>query len=111
MTDSINYLGESLPVKVGYYAVKHTNREIKEKTGTDLSMEGLLSGDIEVMEPLLYHSLAMGFRLEKRVFDIPREDTEFILDVCFFDFLKLVQKFKPEEALLGKSEGEAEKEQ
>ena len=111
MTDRLNYLEKSYPIKVGYYAIKHTQREIRETTNTELSMENVLRGDLEVMEPMIYYALKMGHRLEGQEMTISRDEIEFMLDVCLFDFLKLVQKFKPDEQPLGKSEGEEGQEQ
>lgn len=93
MTEKINYNGKEYPVKVGYYALKHTAREIKESQGRDIGIMDVLSDDITVLEPLLFHSMVMGARLEKQVFEIKREEAEYVLDECLPEFMRLIPKF------------------
>lgn len=93
MTEKINYNGKEYPVKVGYYALKHTAREIKETQGRDIGIMDVLSDDITVLEPLLFHSMVMGARLENQVFQIERIEAEFILDECLPEFMRLIPKF------------------
>jgi hypothetical protein len=114
MTEIIKYNEKEYPVKLGYYALKHTSRELKEKGGQEVTMESIFQQDIEVYEPLLYYSLLMGAHLEKQVLDIKREEMDFVLDACMFDFIALLPKFFPnvettEKGELKKGESDAGK--
>ena len=94
--DIIKYKEKEYPVKVGYYALKHTSKEVKEKHGgADMSMDDILGADIEVYEPLLYHSLVMGAKIMDKPLDLGREDMEFILDSCLVEFTDIVTKSFP----------------
>jgi len=93
MTEKINYNGKEYPVKVGYYALKHTAREIKETQNREIGIMDVLSDDITVLEPLLFHSMVMGARLEKQIFEIERKDAEYVLDECLPEFMRLIPKF------------------
>lgn len=89
MTDTINYNGKRYPIKIGYYALKHSANEMKEQ-GVTLKLSDILSSDLEKLEPVLFYSLVMGARLEKQELDITREETEFVLDQCFREFVQLI---------------------
>lgn len=93
MTEQITYNGKQYPVKVGYYALKHTAAEIKEKQGRDINVLDVMSDDITVLEPLLFYSMVLGAKLEGMLFEMPREEAEFVLDECLADFIRLVPKF------------------
>jgi hypothetical protein len=95
MTENINYKGKKYPVSVGYYALKHASREVTKEGGTDLSMDAIMSGNLENYEPLLYYSLVMGARLENQVLDLEREEMEFMLNECLWEFLEVLPKFFP----------------
>jgi hypothetical protein len=102
MVEYINYEEKQYPIKVGYYALKHASRELKEKSGKALDMENIFSQDLEVLEPLLYYSLVLGARKEKQELDLVREDMEFVLDECLTEFTALIPKFFPQTEDLGK---------
>lgn len=93
MTAQISYNGKNYPLKVGFYALKHTSNELKAKEGRDIKMTDVLSDDISILEPLLYHSMVMGAKLEGQTLDITREDAEFVLDAVFGDFLAMIPEF------------------
>lgn len=93
MTEQITYNGKQYPIRVGYYALKHTAREIKDNSGKEIGITDIMSDDITVLEPLLFHSMVMGARLEKKELDITRDEAEFVLDECFTEFLKIVPRF------------------
>lgn len=93
MTETIKYKGVEYPFKVGYYALKHTSRELKAATGKEIELEKLLSGEMENYEPLLWHSLVMGHKLEDKDLTLKREDMEFVLDECLWEFIGKVPNF------------------
>lgn len=84
--------GTMYPIRLGYYTLKHTSEEL-EKAGKKLDMTNIMAGDITILEPLLYHSLVMGSRIEKRVLDLQRDEMEFALDGCMDEFVKLIPSF------------------
>ena len=94
-TEKITYEGKQYPIKVGYYALKHASRELQKEGGKELEMETLLSGQLENYEPILYHAMVMGARLEKKELDLKREDMEFVLDECLWQFIEILPKFFP----------------
>jgi hypothetical protein len=101
--DIIKYKEKEYPVKVGYYALKHTARKVKEKEGEkEMSMADVLSGDMEVYEPLLYYSLQMGAKTMGVELDLKMEDMEFMLDDCLSEFTKIVVNSFPNANELGK---------
>lgn len=95
MTEIIKYKKKEYPISVGYYALKHASREAQEKGQQDLSMESIMSGNLENYEPLLYYSLVMGAKLEEQELDLTRDDMEFVLNECMWDFIALIPKFFP----------------
>ena len=95
MTELITINKKQYPLRMGYYALKHTSVEVKEKTGKELNMENMMEGGIEILEPLLFHSLVMGAKAEEKELDLKREDMEFVLDECMAAFMELMPKFFP----------------
>jgi len=96
MTEQIAINKKKYPVRLGYYALKHTSIEVKEKIGKELNMDNMMEGGIEILEPLLYFSLISGAKAEKEELDIEREDMEFILDECMQEFMDMLPKFFPQ---------------
>jgi len=92
---TINYKGKDYPVKAGYYALSNTTEELK-KQGKEMDMNNLMSGDITILEPLLFYSLKMGAHLENERMDIKREDIPFVLDGCFEEFVEMLPEFFPQ---------------
>lgn len=97
MTEVIKYQGKEYPVSVGYYALKHTSRELSKDGKEDLSIEKILSGNLESYEPLFYYSLVAGHKKEGKELTIEREDIEFMLDDVLWEFISLIPKFFPTE--------------
>lgn len=85
MVNYIEYNGEQLPVKVGYYALKKL-----QETGGGKTIANL-DGDLSLYEPLLYYSLQKGARLEGVELKYKMEDMEDILEaVLFTQFMDIV---------------------
>ena len=95
MIEYINYKNKKYPVRVGYYALKHTSAFLKTKGKPDLDIEDIFSGDIEVYEPLLFFSLQMGAKASDSILELTMEDMEDVLDYCLFEFAEIVPKFFP----------------
>jgi len=102
MTEFIKYKDKDYPVKMGYYALKHTSREMKAKNKDELTMDNLSDSDIETLEPMLFYSLKMGAHLENETLDLKREDMEFMLDEVMNEFVAIISKMKVDEDLAGK---------
>lgn len=96
MTENLKYENKDLPISVGYYALKHTSRELTADGKEDLSMDQILSGNLETYEPLLWHSLVAGHKKEGKTLTIQREDVEFMLDDVLWQFIALIPKFFPQ---------------
>lgn len=112
MTETITYNEKEYPVRMGYYALKHTTRIIEERRKQDknvkeLTMENLMSSDIEILEPLLFYSLKMGAKKENVEFTFELEDMEFVLDECMTEFVEIIGKSKVDNELLEKSPARA----
>ena len=78
---------ESLPVSISYYALE----KLKQETGKSLGDWN--ENDISYLEPLFFYALEAGFKAEKKVFEIKREDVIFMLDECWLDFTALITDF------------------
>lgn len=104
MVEQITYNNKQYPFRVGYYAIKHASLEIKETTGKELSMDDIFSEEagMEIYEPLLYHSLVVGAKVTDIPLDLKREDMEFVLDFCLFEFVSKLVTFFPTAADAGK---------
>ena len=98
MTETLKYKGKEYPVRCGYYALKHTSLEVKKQTGKELNMDNIMQEqDITIMEPLLFHSLVMGAKIEEKELDLQREDMEFMLDICLKEFIEIFTNSLPKE--------------
>ncbi len=93
MTEVILYKKNQYFISVGYYALKHTNRELESAGKGTLSMDNLMGTDMEILEPLLYYSLVMGHKLEDKPLDLVRDDMEFVLNECLTEFTEALPKF------------------
>lgn len=95
MVEYIQYREDKLPIKIGFYALKHFQKETK-KSLTDL--EGELS--FEDIEALFYHAYINGCKALQSVTFKPkykREDVENILDDNYLEFIQLIPKFFPKQ--------------
>lgn len=81
---------EKIPVKVGFYALKHFQKE----TGKNIAeLESDLS--FEDIECLFYHAYINGCKSDGS-YPTPkysREDMELLLDDLYQDFLKVIPSF------------------
>lgn len=91
MIKYIEYQEKKYPIRISYYALKHTS----EDTGTSISNLTDKSNDAIVFEKLLYYGLKAGCRAEKVEMPFKEEDMEFVLDEIFFEFTELVKDFFP----------------
>ena len=108
MVRVIEYKGKQLPIRVSYYAMKMTRREMKKKesgsTQTELEFQDKLKEietnpeafDIETYETMLWYALKAGAEHEDTEVTIPREKMEFVLDMCFKEFMEMVSEFTPQ---------------
>lgn len=77
--DYLNYKGAKLPLRVSYYALK----QYQVETGKDISS---LDESISNLEILLYYALKAGAKADNKLFEIQREEMEFILDEALPEF-------------------------
>ena len=83
----IEYQGEKLPVKLGYYTLKM----MQSQHNVDLTN----TSELALYEPLLFYALKQGHKVEKKKFTFKMADMVDILDDCFFEFAEIVPKFFP----------------
>jgi hypothetical protein len=95
MTENLKYENKDFPISVAYYALKHTSRELTAEGQEDLSIDQILSGNLESYEPLLWYSLVAGHKKEGKELTIQREDMEMMLDDVLWQFIALIPKFFP----------------
>lgn len=102
MVEYIKINDKEYPVRIGYMVM----RAIKAKTGLGFSQalqKAREDEDLEIYETILYHSLKMGSFAVNGNSDIPfkEEDMPMVLDLCFYDFMKLFSSpaFFPQEQL------------
>lgn len=101
--ETITYQKKAYPIKGGYYALKHTQLELKQQ-GEDIDLARIMAGDMVLLEPLLYYSLKMGAKLAGEELTLQRDEVEFMLDAVWVDFVKMLPDFFPTEDALGKSD-------
>lgn len=86
MVEYLEILEKKYPVRIGYYVVK----VIQEKY--ELGFEEALKkaeNDITMYEDFLYAALEMGAWATKTELDLERDDMQWVLDLCLWDFMKL----------------------
>ena len=96
MIKYIKYQNEKHPVRISYYALKHTS----EDTGTSLEKLTDKGNDSIVFEKLLYYGLKAGYRAEGKgelPEELSEENIEFVLDEIFFEFTEMIKDFFPSE--------------
>lgn len=91
MIKYIEYQKKKYPIRISYYALKHTS----EDTGTSISSITDKGNDAVVFEKLLYYGLKAGCRAENIEMPFKEDDMEFVLDEIFFEFTDLVKDFFP----------------
>jgi len=92
----ITYRNKKYPVKLGYYALKHTSNSLgvdEQGKKKELKLEELTSGNLEILETLLYYSLKMGAHLENETLDLKEAEMDFVMDSCLEEFVELIPKF------------------
>lgn len=87
MVRHIKCNGVEHPLSISYYAIS----KLEEETGKGLSDLG--DGGLSLYAPLFFYALEAGYRAEKRVFEVKREDVPFMLDECWLDFTALMGEF------------------
>ena len=92
MVKYINVNKEKLPVSISYYALE----KLKQETGKAIGDWD--ENDISFLEPLFFYALEAGFKAEKKIFEINREDIVFMLDECWLDFSTAMSDFFTEVA-------------
>jgi len=83
--DYITYKDKKYPVRISFTALV----KLKKETGKDFESEF----ELELLEPLLWFSLQSGYQAEGRIFDIKREDVEWMLDECLYEFVRIIPLF------------------
>jgi len=83
--------GENLPISISYYAIA----KLEEETGKGISDIG---ESLSLYTPLFFYALEAGFKAEKKIFEINREDIVFMLDECWLDFSTAMSDFFTEVA-------------
>ena len=84
----LEYQGEKFPLKLGYYALKHFQRETKKNL---LEIEKEL--EMEDIETLFYHAYVNGClagKSEGWKVKYSREEAEMMLDDNFFEFSQMI---------------------
>lgn len=79
----IEYEGEKIPYRLAYYALN----ELKKETGKGLKDLDSLDEDMELLEPLFYHSVISGYRVLHKKCPYKRDDILTILDLCYLEFM------------------------
>ena len=79
----LNYNKEKIPFRISYLAISGWQKE----TGKGLDDLEDIDKDMSLIEPLVFHSIDAGYRVNKQVNPFKREDIGLILDECLFDFI------------------------
>ncbi len=91
MVQKLKIAGKEHPIRISYYALKHTALD----TGKSLSDLGSLGEDPETYESLLFYGLKVGASAENVSFSYEKKDMEMILDECFFEFIEVIKNSFP----------------
>lgn len=86
MIEFITYQGEKYPVRVSSYAMEMAQKE------TNVSL-GEIENNFEGQKALLWYALVAGHRMAKKELTLKREDIEWILDECYFEYIEITVKF------------------
>jgi len=76
MVKYLEYKGEQLPFKVGYFAISRW----QVKTGKTLDDLNSIENNLALIEPLLYYSLQAGHKLDNKKFKLKLEDIPWMLE-------------------------------
>lgn len=93
MVQYITYKEKKLPVRISYLALK----KVALEKGMDLGSMDTTSLSPELMEGLLFYGLVSGAKAEGSTLTLTKEDMEDVLDEVFFDFMKMLPTFFPEQ--------------
>lgn len=80
---------EKIPYRVSYRSLKEWQKE----TGKGLKDLDAIDDDLELIEPLFYHSVTTGYKAINKPCDYTREKLQDILDECWLEFLGGVGSF------------------
>ena len=84
MVKYITYQDKKYPVRVSFLALQKTQDEIGSEifTGDNFNLKALI--------PLLYYSLDAGHHMERKIFEVKRDEIPYMLDECFKEFVQIV---------------------
>ncbi len=85
----INYNNEKLPIFISHYAMKMLWRETNQ-TVDDILTDN--AGFNEATEVFLFYCLESGHRKEKKIFDLKRDEMQWILDDNFLKFQEIIKE-------------------
>jgi hypothetical protein len=80
----LKYEGEKIPYRISYLAIKGW----QEETGKSLNDLDEVDKDLGLLEPLVFHAITTGYKVNKQEMKFKREDIGLILDECMFDFMQ-----------------------
>jgi hypothetical protein len=89
MIKYLDYKGEKIPIIISYYALTRWSAE----TGLKIDQLDRIDDNLELVEPLIYHSITAGCHEEKKKNPFKREDFSFVLDHLFGQFLNEMKSF------------------
>jgi hypothetical protein len=88
MVEHLHYNDKELPIRINYYALKHTQEDLNR----EFDLKTPAGWDFEVLECLLFYGLQRGHEVEGAPFEFKKEDMEKVMDVCFNEFLDIIPK-------------------
>ena len=80
----LKYEGEKIPYRISYLAISEWQKE----TGKGLNDLDDIDKDMSLIEPLFFHAIATGYKVNKEEMKWSREQISLILDECLFDFME-----------------------
>ena len=78
-----------IPYRVKYLALKEWQKE----TGKTLANLDEIDSNLEILEPLFWHSVVSGYKIQGKENPYKRADIEEIIDECYLEFVKGVPSF------------------
>ena len=80
----LKYEGKKIPYRISYLAISEWQKE----TGKGLNDLDDIDKDMSLIEPLFFHAINTGYKVNKQDNPHSREATTLILDECLFDFME-----------------------
>lgn len=85
----LKYENKKIPYRVSYGSLNEWQKE----TGKSIDDLENIDHDLQMLEPLFYHCVTLGYKVNKQESPYTREELEMVLDANWLDFMAGVGDF------------------